>query len=355
MKATYPLILAAASLLMNSCGGAGTAPGSRTYTFDDFTTVDLTDAAQEITSDPDVIGLVKGLCVLNDSVLAISLGSSDINVLLYNLRSGEHQVANRRGNGPQEITYVYSISATPDGAVLMAGIKDRKLLTARWNPDGGPDALIDALPAPDEDYMRVIAAGPGRMLALSTPPRRSRLVIIGSDGAAADSLAGLFPATEMPQTDMPSFPTNYLFQAEVACNDGMAVVVNKQWNEIEIVPLDGSAPTRLIGPEHPELAVARFGNEVVQTIGISPQWFMFGDVTASDSLIHVGYIGAEVKSKADFERQTGSVLEFDSQGRPLRRLMLPAEAWAFAVDYRSGTLYTVEERPELTLVKYQLK
>ncbi|MDE6264733.1 MAG: TolB-like 6-bladed beta-propeller domain-containing protein, partial [Paramuribaculum sp.] len=108
------------------------------------------------------------------------------------------------------------------------------------------------------------------------------------------------------------------------------------------------------GPVFTELSLKRFGN--AESFGFAPYplWFMFSGASANETGFAVGFVGVEAKTEADFDRHTGSILEFDWNGNPLRRFILPAEATAFDIDYSNNAIYTIENRPDPTLVKYSI-
>ncbi|MDE6263825.1 MAG: TolB-like 6-bladed beta-propeller domain-containing protein, partial [Paramuribaculum sp.] len=85
-----------------------------------------------------------------------------------------------------------------------------------------------------------------------------------------------------------------------------------------------------------------------------PLWFMFSGVSADSTRFAVGFVGVEAKSETDFDRRTGSILEFDWDGNPRRQFILPTEVCAFDIDYSNNAIYTIENRPTPTLVKYSI-
>lgn len=328
-------------------------PGTNVFVLEDFKTVDLAESAEIITTDPDIIGKVKEVRVVNDSIIALSQVQSDVNVVLYNLNSGKYQVANRRGAGPLELTNVGSLSVDGNGNLIMAGVFDRKIISARWNPDGD-NAFTELTSSPDDDCLRAVAGQGDSFIALSSPLHNKRMIIFGSDGQPVDSL-GSFPSVTLPDSVM---PTNFMFQADLACSPtkGKVAVSTMSWNEISICDLNSNGNEIILkGPVFPELKIVSYGGSM--GIGYSPKplWFMFFNACASEDCFAVGYIGVEAKTKADFDRGINSILEFDWNGQPQRRLLLPSEATTFDIDYSNNILYTIENRPDPTLVRYNLK
>lgn len=326
--------------------------GNHMFELDDFVNIELSGSDTILTSpESDFLGIVKEIRVVNDSIIAISQARSDKNVILYNLNSGQSQVANYRGLGPFEINNVGSISVDSCGRLIMAGMFDGKLISATWNDSCGSNALIELLPSPKEDCMKIIAYTKSGYLGLSTPPHRRRILLLDSDGQIVDSL-GSFPSVELPDS---VYPTNFQFQSDFAFSPthNKVVIVNKSWNEIGIYSIEESRDElSLSGPVFPELKMKQFGMPGAMGQSPSPLWFLFSGVCATDKACAIGYIGVEVKKDADFDRQINSILEFDWDGKPMRRFLLPHEAYAFDIDFSNNVIYSIENRPDPTLVKY---
>ncbi len=325
---------------------------SKKFSLDDFENVELAGADVDLTPDCDFIGTVKELRVVNDSIIAISQVRSENNVILYNLNSGKWQVANRRGIGPLEISNVGSMSIDANGRLLLSGVYDGKLISVVWNNNEN-DAGMIPLTAPSESCMKIIAGSDSGYIALAAPTMRSRLIVLDNIGNIVDSL-GTFPDVEFPK---PFYPNNFYFQADLAYSpkENNAVVVNKSWNEIGIHPLvRPKFYIILTGPIFPELSLKKFGDDSSFGFAPYPLWFMFSGASANETGFAVGFVGVEAKTESDFDRHIGSILEFDWDGNPRRRFILPAEATAFDIDYSNNAIYTIENRPDPTLVKYSI-
>ncbi len=325
---------------------------NKKFSLDDFDKVELAGADVDLTPDCDFIGTVKELRVVNDSIIAISQGRSENNVILYNLNSGKWQVANRRGLGPLEILNVGSMSIDANGRLLLSGIYEGKLISVAWN-DNGDEAEMVLLASPSESCMKIIAGNGTDYICLAAPTWRSRLIVLDSIGNVVDSL-GTFPDVELPDS---LYPNNFYFQSDLAYSRGenKVAVVNKSWNEIGIHPLDHSKGDIILsGPVFPELSLKKFGDDSSFGFAPYPLWFMFSGASANETGFAVGFVGVEAKTESDLDRHIGSILEFDWDGNPRRRFILPAEATAFDIDYSNNAIYTIENRPDPTLVKYSI-
>ena len=337
---------------ITACAGGGNVTSDdNAISFDDFKEVDLSSRAEVITDNPDILGIVTNVKVVNDSIIAITLHSSAEQVILYNLKSGEKQAVVRRGEGPDEMLSVSSLSVLSGDTLWMSGMMDRKVMTACWNP-AGSKALTELRFTGEEDLLRGVADGKGGVIGLPARGDSVRLLVLDSNGNRTDSL-GVFPAAAMPEGAMPN---NFLFQADIAyCpENGRLAVSNRSWNEIEIYSLPTREPVVITIPIDGKIEIVGQDRGMGVSYNPSPFWLISSGVSAMPDSFAVGYIGVMVKNDEDFMRHIGSLLEFDWEGKPKRRFMLGEEAVAFDFDSKNGYLYTIENRPEATLVRYKL-
>lgn len=85
-----------------------------------------------------------------------------------------------------------------------------------------------------------------------------------------------------------------------------------------------------------------------------PMWFYYSCLSAGPKTFAVGYIGTKVEKDEDFEKKINRILEFDYSGKPLRSYNFSHDIEAFDIDYANRILYTIEERDEPVIMKYNL-
>lgn len=321
------------------------------YTLSEFEVVDL-GKGEVVTSDPDVVGIVKEVRVVNDSIIAFSQTNSNTSVILYNLNNGKFQRAMTRGSGPLEMMNVGSISSDSSGVLWMSGVWDHKVITARWNPDG-EEALLEHKFTASEDLMRGISDNEGGIIALPGYTSDSRIVRISASGEVIDSL-GVFPETMLPEG---ARANNMLFQGIIGYSpkSRSVAVVNYSWNEIDIHNLSENDTIRLIGPVEADIEVKKFERGEAYSFALRPLWLMFYGISAGPDSFYVGYQGVKVEKEEDFAHEINSILEFDWNGNRKRAFKPENEVDIFDIDYKNGILYTIENRPDPTLIKYNIK
>lgn len=160
-------------LMLISCSPGNNPTDSEitTFNFADFQEIDLSASEEIITDDADLLGIVRGIAVVNDSIIAICQNSADSHVVLYNLKSGEKQIAIKRGEGPTEMLSVTSLSTDKDGCLWISGLMDKKIMTSRWNDDGD-NAISELKYRSCEDLLRGVSDGNGGILGLPAVTRK---------------------------------------------------------------------------------------------------------------------------------------------------------------------------------------
>lgn len=335
-----------------SCKSNNDSPADIIFDFDDFLQVDLSSKGDCICDNPDILGIVTNIKVLNDSIIAISQHSSQLHVILYNINTGKWQTAIKKGEGPKEMLNVTSLSSDKDGQLWMSSLMDRKIMTAKWN-DTGVDGIADFKMRSSYDLLRGISDGQDGIIGLPASERNLRIIHLNPDGIPIDSLSK-FPNTVLPDSISPN---NFIFQADLAyCSQNKKLAIaNKSWNMIEIFSMSDDNHISLKAPIKDDIKIVRYNRRNGVSYNPDPLWFIFSQLSACEQSFMVGYVGVKPEQAEDFDRQISQLLEFDWYGKPLKRYLLNSEALAFDVDFKNNTIYTVEYNPDPILVKYDLK
>lgn len=337
--------------LLASCAGKvrTESDDARTFELSQFQNVDLS-TGRIITDDPDLLGITKNIKIVNDSIIAICQTSGNSQVKLYNLNSGEWQNAVMRGEGPLEMLSVTSLSTDSGKTLWISGLMDKKVMTTGWNNDGN-EAVTELKYHSPEDLLRGVTDNHGGLIGLPAVSRNLRAIRLNHLGETTDSL-GTFPSVALPDSIAPD---NFMFQADIAYSsgNGKLVVANKSWNQIGIYSVADSGKIILKYPLDKDIEIKKSGRGNGYTYNPQPMWFMFSDVSADDNGFAVGYIGVEVKTKEDFNRGIRRLLEFDWDGNPRRSFSFGEDVTTFDVDFNNRIIYTIENRPDPTLVRYE--
>ena len=340
-------------LFLSACGEKQhtDVEGCQLFDLSQFKDIDLAEAGDLITDDPDILGIPGRIFAVNDSIIALCHTRGNIQVSLLNLNSGQHQVAIKKGEGPNEMLGVSSVSADEEGNLWLSGLLDKKIMTAKWD-QSGKDASIEFKYRTQEELLRGITDGRGGIIGLPATQRSVRILKTDSAGYSIDSL-GVFPNSTLPDSISPN---NFMFQADIAYSptaDKLAVA-NRLLNKIEIYDVSSGDHSILKYPLDKEIEIKRIDYDMGYSYEPQPLWFTFADAYAGDKNFTVGFKGVEVKSDEDFERGIKKVLEFNWDGKPQRSFSFGDEIVTYAIDFNNNILYTIENRPEPTLVKYQL-
>ena len=342
-----------ALILSASCSNNNKQTEGDTITFElsQFHEVNLSNSARIITDNPDILGIPVNISAINDSIIAVYSDIQNQRLILYNTRSGKYQVAVKKGDGPLELLGISSMSTDDDGILWLAGSLDRKVLTTKWNEEGN-DAMTELKFRSSENLLRGVTDGKGGILGLPGVHRSVRIIKTDNAGNPIDSL-GSFPQTALPDSITPD---NFLFQSDIAYSPtaDKLVIANLSWNEMEICTLSDGSDKIIKYPLKQDIEIKRRDFGFGYSYNPRPFWFMFSKACAGDKSFTVGFKGVEVKSDEDFERGIKKVLEFDWDGKPQRSLSFGEEIVTYDMDFKNKVIYTIENRPEPTLVKYQL-
>lgn len=321
------------------------------FDVESFPTVETAGKGVVIPDISESLGKAHGICVVNDSIAAVLQNGSE-EVILVNLRSGKSQVAVRKGEAPLDMLWATSMSVDPEGKLWITGGMDKKVMNASWNPDG-EEAITELAFRSSEDILRGVTDGKGGIVGLPATAEPVRITHMDGEGNAIHSF-GSFPSAEMPDSVKPN---NYIFQADLAYSGSKrkAVVANMSWNQIGIYSeLEGKDDIEMRANIDDNIHIETMANGSVSMSMPKPFWLMYSQARAFESSFMVGYIGVEVKSDSDMDRNIKYILEFDWDGKPLRKYSFEREIISFDFDEKNGILFTIENNPDPVIMKYEV-
>ena len=274
--------------------------------------------------------------------------STDDHVILYNINSGAKQLVVNRGAGPLEMAAVSSLSTDEDGKLWLSGMRDGKVISAEWNPNGD-QAIINLAFKTQDDMMRGVTDGKGGLIALPVTPKSIRAVHLNDQGFPVDTL-GAFPTTDAAD---PGTLNNLIIQSDLAYSPTheKLVIASKSWNGLDIYSLDGKNSINLKAPIKDDIKFVTNSVGDNTMVTPAPLWFTFSDVKPGPDSFVVGSILVKVEKEDDFDRNINSILEFDWDGNPLHKYNLAEETTTFDVDFKNGYIYYVVNRPDPIVVR----
>lgn len=323
--------------------------GEIIFNVDSIPTVETAGNGIAIPDISESLGKAHGICMVNDSIAAVLQNSSE-EVLLVNIHTGKSQVAIRKGEAPLDMLWATSMSVDPEGKLWITGGMDRKVMNASWNPDG-EEAVTDLVFRSSQDILRGVTDGKGGIVGLPATADSVRVIHMDDKGNTIRSF-GSFPKTEMPDSVKPN---NYIFQSDIAYSSSnrKAVVSNMSWNQIGIYSEIGEKNIEMSADINDNIHIETIANGSVSMSMPKPLWLMYSQVRAYESSFMVGYIGVEVRSDSDMDRNIKYILEFDWNGKPLRKYSFEREIISFDLDEKNGILYTIEDNPDPIIMKYE--
>ena len=324
---------------------------NNSFSLDDFTEVTL-DSLQGTTLTDDVdFGRGVAIRAVNDSILAVRVIRSENQIVMYNQKSGRNQAAIATGSGPLEMLRVAGMSVSSDGRLWAVGSGDKKVMSVEWC-DSAEHATPALHFAAGTGLLNGVTDSRGGIVALPAFDSDARVALLDGEGAVTATFGG-FPQVGLPDSVKAD---NIKFQADIAYSPDRNIVVvsNKSWAEIEIYNLDDSTTLRLRGPVTVDAEIVGQDTPMGTMYAQKPMWTVFDGITAGPESFYVGYIGVKIQSEQDLDRTISRILEFDYEGKPMRCFTFSHDITAFDVDNDNNAIYTIENRPEPTIVKYSL-
>lgn len=339
------------ALLLGACENKERNVSDDVKIFDlsQFQNIDLSEG-KVVTDDPDIMSMPRNITLVNDSIIAICQARSNSQVVLYNMKTGEWQTAIKRGEGPLEMLNVTSMSVDSANTLWVSGLHDKKIMTTRWNSEGN-EAITELKYHSPEDLLRSVTDNKEGMIGMPISTRNIRAIRLNHMGEATDTL-GAFPSATLSDS---VFPTNFMYQADIAysADNEKLVIANKSWNEIGIYPVTDRGEIILKYPLEEELVIKESVRGIGRAYNPYPMWFVFSGVRAYDNGFAVGFIGVKPKSRDDFNAGIKKILELDWAGNPKRSFSFDESITTFEIDVKNNIIYTIEDRPDPTLVKYE--
>ena len=340
--------LCVSMLIVSSCDTTGSKKGARSYDLSSFDMVDLSATEpQRVSPQEMIIGSAYDMCMVSDSILVFQSIRSQMQLWLLNVNSGEFAQCLHYGNGPKECLGITNIWKD-NGSLFVAGFQDHKILKIDINPDS-LTTDIEYITELSEDFLKVIPISDSTLLYAPISVPDTRYLLARMDGTVTDSL-GVFYLRDRVEEGI--IPKNHMFQINVTLSPDRQhmVVSNMDWPLIEIYDMPFDNCMVLDGP-------IKIDSKIQKVVGASgmigypqsPFWSVFFGLAACNDGFALGFIGSKESGKGP-----ESLLLFDWEGNPTKKIDFGREIVDFTIDFKSMTVYALVNDPEPMVVKYAL-
>ncbi len=351
----FASVLCVSMLIVSSCDTTGSKKGARSYDLSSFDAVDLSAIEPERVSPPEMtMGMPFEICMISDSIMAFKDSrAGQMQLWLLNVNSGQFAQCLYYGNGPKECLGVSNIWKD-NGYLFAGGFYDRKVLKIGINPDSLTSDIECIAEIPD-DFLRVITLSDSCLLYAPISIPDVRYLLARMDGSVIDSV-GEFNLKDRVEEGL--CPANHMFQMQMAFSPDKRYMVapNLDWPMIEIYTTVSFNETIVLeGP-------VKTDSRIIERVSASgmigypqkPGWSMFRGLTSCNDGFVVGFVGRELKNIEDYNKGPESLLLFDWEGNPTKKIDFGREIVDFTIDFKSMTLYALVNDPEPMVVKYAL-
>ncbi len=351
----FASILCVSMLIVSSCDTIDSRKGARSYDLSSFDVIDLSSTEPERVSPQEMIlGMPFEICMISDSIMAFKDSrAGQMQLWLLNVNSGQFAQCLYYGNGPKECLGVSNIWKD-NGYLFAGGFYDRKVLKIVINPDSLTSDIECIAEIPD-DFLRVITLSDSCLLYAPISIPDVRYLLARMDGSVIDTV-GIFNLKDRVEEGLR--PANHMFQMQMAFSPDKRYMVapNIDWPMIEIYTTVSFNETIVLeGP-------VKTDSRIIERVSASgmigypqkPGWSMFRGLTTCNDGFVVGFVGRELKNKEDYGKGPESLLLFDWEGNPTKKIDFGREIVDFTIDFKSMTLYALVNDPEPMVVKYAL-
>ena len=351
----FASVLCVSMLIVSSCDTTGSKKGARSYDLSSFDAVDLSAIEPERVSPPEMtMGMPFEICMISDSIMAFKDSrAGQMQLWLLNVNSGQFAQCLYYGNGPKECLGVSNIWKD-NGYLFAGGFYDRKVLKIGINPDSLTSDIECMAEIPD-DFLRVITLSDSCLLYAPISIPDVRYLLARMDGSVIDTV-GIFNLKDRVEEGL--CPANHMFQMQMAFSPDKRYMVapNLDWPMIEIYTTVSFNETIVLeGP-------VKTDSRIIERVSASgmigypqkPGWSMFRGLTTCNDGFVVGFVGRELKNIEDYNKGPESLLLFDWEGNPTKKIDFGREIVDFTIDFKSMTLYALVNDPEPMVVKYAL-
>ncbi len=351
----FASVLCVSMLIVSSCDTTGSKKGARSYDLSSFDAVDLSAIEPERVSPPEMtMGMPFEICMISDSIMAFKDSrAGQMQLWLLNVNSGQFAQCLYYGNGPKECLGVSNIWKD-NGYLFAGGFYDRKVLKIGINPDSLTSDIECIAEIPD-DFLRVITLSDSCLLYAPISIPDVRYLLARMDGNVIDTV-GIFNLKDRVEEGLR--PANHMFQMQMAFSPDKRYMVapNIDWPMIEIYTTVSFNETIVLeGP-------VKTDSRIIERVSASgmigypqkPGWSMFRGLTSCNDGFVVGFVGRELKNIEDYNKGPESLLLFDWEGNPTKKIDFGREIVDFTIDFKSMTLYALVNDPEPMVVKYAL-
>ena len=351
----FASVLCVSMLIVSSCDTTGSKKGARSYDLSSFDAVDLSAIEPERVSPPEMtMGMPFEICMISDSIMAFKDSrAGQMQLWLLNVNSGQFAQCLYYGNGPKECLGVSNIWKD-NGYLFAGGFYDRKVLKIGINPDS-LTSDIECIAEKPDDFLRVITLSDSCLLYAPISIPDVRYLLARMDGSVIDTV-GIFNLKDRVEEGLR--PANHMFQMQMAFSPDKRYMVapNIDWPMIEIYTTVSFNETIVLeGP-------VKTDSRIIERVSASgmigypqkPGWSMFRGITSCNDGFVVGFVGRELKNIEDYNKGPESLLLFDWEGNPTKKIDFGREIVDFTIDFKSMTLYALVNDPEPMVVKYAL-
>ncbi len=340
-------------LVLSSCGTTDSTNNVKSYDLSSFDVVDLSDTEPERVSLPEMtMAWPYGMCMVSDSIMALKdPRAGQMQLWLLNVNSGRFAQCLYNGSGPKECLGVTNIW-TDGGHLFAGGHNDYKVMKIAVDPDS-LTTDIECIAEMPEFFLKAVTLSDSCLLYAPSMVFDARFLLARMDGTVTDTIREFYIMDRLPEGLRPQ---NSISQMQMTLSPDKRHLVssNMSWPVTEIYTVPLNKTIVLNGPVKTDSKVKVVNDNMGTSYVISPGWSMFFGLSASNDGFALGFVGRELKNIEDYSKGPESLLLFDWDGNPTKKIDFGREIVDFTIDFKSMIVYALVNDPEPMVVKYAL-
>lgn len=306
---------------------------------------------ERLFTDEPVIGNVRGMALLHDSIPVLTLAKSDKAFQWLDYPKQEARSYGDLGQGPDELLFPTSLVASVEGGIRFWDINKRRYSAMRLADGDTLPRFCHLFESSDSLFHFEVLPVTGDRFVAAGMYEDYRLVLLDGNGRFVKGF-GQCPFRDEDERKVSNMIRSDAYQGKMALNGSGTELVHA------LLRADILSFYDLSGDGDIQLKAERINGypDYQYTTGAMPlsSPICYLDVCATDRYVYALYSGRNYKDDKDRAFTGRMVKVYDWDGTLVRKLHLDADAKVFCVSSDDRRLYAIVHQPDPVLVLFTL-
>lgn len=338
--------------MMTCCSKSNNSETKSDFSDEDFEIIQLSIKNTELITPGDImLRRPYMIQVINDSILAVADSRNQSLVYLINQVSNTGRNVVERGEGPEELTELTTMIYN-NGELSASGFNDGKILRFDIDCDSLNLKLSNSAKVPFQP-LRSLMINDSTVFALSPNFSGHRYSVYHVDNGMTEHI-DKFP---LDSITLNVNPDNNFMQADVSISpdNKHIAIANRYWPIIEIIDTDGFDIRKYLGPMPVSGEIEKVENDNYYSYSQKPKCHMWDGIEIKNKSIYAGFNGyCRFPGEENNNPGVKRIYSFSIKDGPQKIYCFDSPIDAFTVDEDNNVIYTIQNNPEPSIMKYNL-